>query len=63
MAFSSLKMQRRPTQTKAFFQVFTLSKKRKNTRKPSKVEAAKNVFSSVCMLLVQLASMNAFYSM
>ena len=61
MAFS-LEMQRRPTHTdQIILQAFLLYPK-KNTYKPSKIEAARK-FSPVCMLLVQLASMNVFYSM
>ena len=37
-------------------------KRKERTQKPSKVAASKN-FSPVCMLLIQLASINVFYSM
>ena len=58
MAFSSLEVQRRLIQTK-YTTGFTL--KRNDSQTFKSIAIAKN-FSSVCMLLVQLASINYFYS-
>ena len=61
LVFFPLEMQGTLIQTKVYHTFFHFVWK-ETTHKPLKVAAAKP-FSPVCMLLVQLASMNVFYSM
>ena len=58
MALSSLEMQRRLMQTKVYYNDFTLSEKKELTRLQKK--QLQKTFSPVCMLSIQLASMNVF---
>ena len=59
--FLPLEMQKDSNWPKHTTRFLTLSKKKRSTN-PSKWQL-QNLFSPVCTLLVQLASMNVFYSM
>ena len=62
MSFLLQKSKRRLIQTKVYNRFF-YSVWKETTHKPSKVEQLRKTFSPVCMLLVQLAAINYFYSM